>query len=361
MNTLSNTPKDERMFFDDEDGRVDMSNFLLSKAGFLPVPILITNPALGYGGMLAATFFHESLGESGGYPTVSGIIGGGTQNKTWMGGVFHMQSFFDKRVRYSGFAGYGDINMRFYGLGYTDYFKNNEHSLYSNAYITNHKAVAKLADSKFYLGTNYLLMSSDVSLRPVPTFLENLLSQEYLISQLSLVLSYDSRDNFFSPTKGIMGEISWNYSDQWLGATSDYNSFYSYIVGYTKVPYVDALVAGLRLEYDVAFEGIPFFMQPFASNRGVALMRYQDKQLIQLESEFSYALDTRWDLIGFVGVADAYGTGSSTFFSDDIAISGGGGFRYLLARKFGIKAGVDVSYSEEPSFRIVMGSAWLRN
>src|SRR5215211_3053741 len=37
-------------FTDPDDGRVDLSDYLLTRKGFLPVPIIVTEPALGYGG-----------------------------------------------------------------------------------------------------------------------------------------------------------------------------------------------------------------------------------------------------------------------------------------------------------------------
>lgn len=44
------------LFTDPEDGALDASEWLLDRKGFLPVPILITEPAIGYGGGLAAMF-----------------------------------------------------------------------------------------------------------------------------------------------------------------------------------------------------------------------------------------------------------------------------------------------------------------
>jgi hypothetical protein len=39
--------------------------------------------------------------------------------------------------------------------------------------------------------------------------------------------------------------------------------------------------------------------------------------------------------------------------------AGGGGFRYLIARAFGMRAGVDVAYGEDGfAFYITTGSAW---
>src|SRR5215218_4738661 len=58
-------------FTDPDDGRVDLSDYLLTRKGFLPVPIIVTEPALGYGGGLAIAFFSQSLAEA---------AGGGTGN-----------------------------------------------------------------------------------------------------------------------------------------------------------------------------------------------------------------------------------------------------------------------------------------
>jgi hypothetical protein len=45
-------------FTDPQDGKFDASNWLINKKGFLPVPIIITEPAIGYGGGAALLFFH---------------------------------------------------------------------------------------------------------------------------------------------------------------------------------------------------------------------------------------------------------------------------------------------------------------
>ena len=42
------------------DGKLDMSKYLAEKKGVLPVPIIITEPAVGYGLGLAAVFFSLS-------------------------------------------------------------------------------------------------------------------------------------------------------------------------------------------------------------------------------------------------------------------------------------------------------------
>lgn len=51
-------------FIDPQDGYFDLSDHLLQQKGFMPVPIIITEPALDYGGGLGALWFSESLDEA---------------------------------------------------------------------------------------------------------------------------------------------------------------------------------------------------------------------------------------------------------------------------------------------------------
>ena len=50
-------------FTDKEDGSFDLSDYLLLHRGALPVPIVITEPAVGYGGGLALAYFSQSFAE----------------------------------------------------------------------------------------------------------------------------------------------------------------------------------------------------------------------------------------------------------------------------------------------------------
>ena len=83
------------MFRDSTDNKFDVSKWMTQLHGFLPLPSIITEPAVGYGGMLNVVFFHptkESIDkESTGKKQLalpSMTLAGGlyTQNKTW--GVF---------------------------------------------------------------------------------------------------------------------------------------------------------------------------------------------------------------------------------------------------------------------------------
>src|SRR5436190_7101718 len=81
-------------FVDRQDGKLDASDWLLEKKGFLPVPILITEPAVGYGAGAALLFFRQSIGEKAkesaqaGHitpPDIFGVAVAGTDNHTKRG------------------------------------------------------------------------------------------------------------------------------------------------------------------------------------------------------------------------------------------------------------------------------------
>jgi hypothetical protein len=90
------------VFRDSTDHAYDISDWLLKKQGFLLVPVLITEPAVGYGAAAAAVIFHSSYSEKNGPPSMTGVLGGGTENGTWMTGVFHVGYWRQDRLRYMG-------------------------------------------------------------------------------------------------------------------------------------------------------------------------------------------------------------------------------------------------------------------
>src|SRR5690349_9014391 len=70
-------------FFDPEDRQLDLSYFLENPRGFLPIPIVVTEPAVGYGGGAAGMFLRprtEAGSEGFARPNISAVGAFGTQN-----------------------------------------------------------------------------------------------------------------------------------------------------------------------------------------------------------------------------------------------------------------------------------------
>ncbi len=104
---------------DTVDGRLDFSRFLIDAHGFVPIPIIITERALGGFGVVLAPLFitpKKHVENLKGYlpSDITAVLGGYTLNGTWMVGAFRMGSFPKAGIKYRAFLGYANINMDFY-------------------------------------------------------------------------------------------------------------------------------------------------------------------------------------------------------------------------------------------------------
>ena len=113
-------PERSSRFIDPEDGQFDLSWFLENPRGFLPIPIVITEPAVGYGGGVAGMFLrprHEAGREGWARPNISGAGLFGTENGTWGAFAGDTSLWLDGRLKTLVGAGTGRANLDFYGAG----------------------------------------------------------------------------------------------------------------------------------------------------------------------------------------------------------------------------------------------------
>ena len=100
---------------DDEDGKLDVSEMLFSPFLFLPVPILITEPAVGYGVGLAPVWFHERPHRSSSGqllpPSASVLAGFTTSDGSRGGGGGHFHSWKNDTWRFLGFAARASLDL----------------------------------------------------------------------------------------------------------------------------------------------------------------------------------------------------------------------------------------------------------
>jgi hypothetical protein len=104
---------------DPDDGALDLSEYLLDHRGALVVPIVITEPAVGYGGGAALLWFSESMREAaqraeGGRvapPDIYLAAGFGTDNGTRGAIAGARLSFAEDRWRYRGIVGVPKVNL----------------------------------------------------------------------------------------------------------------------------------------------------------------------------------------------------------------------------------------------------------
>ncbi|WP_394200218.1 BamA/TamA family outer membrane protein [Shewanella waksmanii] len=349
---------------DPNDGQFDASQWILDNAhGFMPVPFIITEPAVGTGGGAALLFFHETAEQkqvrqqnpnqvSAIPPSVTGLVGGATSNGSKFAGLFHSGNWAKDNIRYLGGIMAGSINLDYY-TPITDMAAQfNIEGLYFLQDID-----FRLADSNFFAGLSYTYVAS----KTVFDIADNLpgidpLTLDSQDAALSAKLSYDSRDNQFSPRNGLKAGFEAAIHHPNLGGDFSYQQYSAHVHHFQRLN----TQWGLRLrgEYDYMTQGAPFYARPFINMRGIAAMRYQGDQVSLAELQIDYDINNRWTLLGFGGVGKAVQDNQS-FTDADWQATQGTGFRYLIARQLGLRSGIDVAKGpEEWTFYIQFGSAW---
>ena len=374
-------------FFDALDGRFDVSDYLSENAyGFLPVPIIITDPAVDGGLGVIGLFFHETDEEKDKRldamrqaeseaarhlmpPGVSAIAIAGTGNDSWFAGGGHMGFFKQGSIRYSGGGGYGDVNLDYFGSGNVNLSRPIELKTKASAMIQTLKF--KVASSSFFLGLSQRYINAEISPNSFGDFdailppdfadeLQKLLTLQVTTSGLGLNLEFDTRDNIFSPLEGFQYKLDSIWYRDTFGSDIEYE-----LISFTGLNYwtiTNHWRLGLRIDSDYARSDnlLPPFATPSISLRGIPAMRYQGDLAGAVETEVTWQIDNRWGLTGFLGAGRA--SNSTSELSDAPSqVTQGVGFRYQVARRYGFDMGLDIAWGPEESvWYITAGSAWGR-
>ena len=109
----------------------------------------------------------------------------------------------------------------------------------------------------------------------------------------------------------------------------------------------------------LSFNEVPFYLYPSVSNRGAPAMRYQGEEVAQGELEVRWQFWKRFSLMGFGGYGAAWND-LEKLDNTVTVVTGGTGFRYELARDYGVHAGVDVAWAPDgAAIYVQFGSAWM--
>jgi hypothetical protein len=356
-------------FIDQDDGNLDVSDWLVDRKGFLPIPIVITEPAVGYGGGLALMFVRNSMRESAEKSRTTGhqtppdifVLGAAaTENGTRFAFGGGMATFGeDDRWRYRGGVGRADINLQFYGLGGSGLGGGAQSIAYSlDGWISSQQVLRRLGDSNNWLGFSwlYLDLNNKLDLSNDPRSGLGRDQTTRRSSGLGMTLEHDSRDNIFTPSAGWIGALDATfYSPDW-GSDTQFQSYRGYTFGYW--PIAKTLVLGGRLDGRTVSGRAPFYMLPYIDMRGIPAARYQDDHTFVAETELRWNFTPRWAAVGFIGAGRAWGK-SLTFDEAASAVSKGVGFRYQIAAGLGLWVGLDYAKGPEGgNWYIQVGNAW---
>jgi outer membrane protein assembly factor BamA len=352
-------------FRDSTDGAFDVSEWVITAHGFIPIPMLITEPALGnFGGAIVPVFITRNapyLDSIGGKlvaqqvrPNIYAGVGAYTANGTWLGAGLAMGVIKKWRAYYRLASGYANVNLNFYktlpSLGDQSFlFTIKTLPIYG-------QLIKQIQRSHWYVGSNYLYLQSQIE-RGNPIFYqpEEISSK---VSRLNLLVEYDTRDNIFTPDKGFLLNAQVGAADQLIG--SDYNYQQINTAAFSYIPLSHKLIGAFRAEYQQVWNDVPFFLKPFINLRGIPVARYQGNVTTLVETEWRYDFVPRWSALIFSGAGKAIQDWSD-FSNASWHGSVGVGGRYLIARKLKLRMGIDVARGPEQwAYYIVFGTSWVR-
>ena len=342
---------------DEADGMLDMSEYLSdNRYGFLPVPVVITEPAVGYGGGLFGLFLHDTPDSEAGKnhpggktipPAVTAFGGGATQNGTWFVGGGHRHSWNHDHIRYLVMLGYADINLDIYSGDVAGFSQNRSISTRTKGYGGLQKLLFRVGDSPVFVGASQVYAKTDISTDSplVNRVWQRVLGQQSTSSALGVVAEYDTTNNFFYPKKGLSLQGEYRFYRSMLGGDYQYNQFS--LNGKYFIPLSRTLTLAFAGDYQSLTHHdrhLTPMARPYIALRGIASYRYQGDYVNTVQTQLAWEFQPRWILQGFVGIGSAADEAHGLWEQTETAW--GTGFRYLIARQYGLHTGIDVAFSE---------------
>ncbi|MEX1311342.1 MAG: BamA/TamA family outer membrane protein [Candidatus Sulfomarinibacteraceae bacterium] len=340
---------------------------------FIPIPIFITEPAIGNGLGAALGFFHRSKDDAPSKdavepavtlasaspdrdprqqpPTISGVAAAYTEKGSWGVGLGHFASWAGDTIRSNSVVGYANINADFWFFGLPL-------EVNLNGGLLSQDIRFRIGKGNFFAGAKAVYLNLDASAEteliglPIEIFDERV--QDFGVA---VQADYDSRDYTMTPNRGLYAHLQVYQYFQCAIGDFDYTQYQFDLRSFHQLSR-DKLVFGVRLKLDAVGGGPPFWAYPWITLRGVPALRYQNERTAVVDTELRWNIFERWGVVFFAG---AGGTdGDLLLFQDERGIFAGGvGGRYLFRPQNNLWVGLDLAKGpEEGVFYIQVGHAW---
>ncbi len=252
-------------------------------------------------------------------------------------GVFHL----------TGYLGFKDFADKFYGIG-SDTSKDMEED-FSYRSLKFNLSVRKRYGANLYIGLQYDFEYFNPRKFEPGGILDSGIvmgNEGGHVSGLGGLLIWDSRDDIFFPTDGMLLQASATLFAPLLGSDYRFQRFYidfrQYFSLFSK--HVLAFQESIQSSSGaVPFQWLPIMGGPWVM-RGYILGRFRDKNSMVIQME--YRLPLVWKL----GMAVFLGCGNvdermSQFRLDEFKLAGGFGIRYRLLERFSTNVRLDFGFA----------------
>lgn len=319
------------------------------KPDLLVVPIPMSNPTLGAGLMLAGVLFYNPNHSRD--PWVTGGGGFYTSNKSWGAGAVHSMTLDHDRFKVLLFGGYANVNVNFYGIGANAGARDISVDMVDKGTMLLAQGQYRIAPN-LYIGPRFQFMKINSEIkRENPLFPDLNLPKGLLDSQISGLgpsIVYDSRDNQFSPRKGVNLTVVGLFNTDWLGSDFTYNKWQA--AANVLFPVTSGGTLALHGGLCAVSKGGPFYdlcMYGQGSDlRGYEMGRYRDRASWAAQAEWRQRLGGKFGAVFFAGVG-GIANGIDDIGHTTILPSAGMGLRYRASQQTGTNLRLDFAIGKD--------------
>lgn len=321
----------------------------LGKRRFFIMPIPVSNPTIGTG-LGAMTMRLFQAGENA--PPSTFMVGGLWANsKSWAGGGGANIHTKNDTWRISGWLGYFDVNLKFYGIGNEAGDQGRSININQWGPFLSPKVLRRITGN-LYLGVQYRLMTVTTAFPDLPEWIPGDILRDGVkitSSGLGLVAEHDTKDNRFNPFSGSFLEIGTVFSRESLGSDRNYELYDVAFNLYTELAEEKILawrVTGCTTGGDTPFYDLCTVGGGSDKIRGYVGGQYRDAVSFSTQLEYRWKFQKKLGVVAFGGfgqIAPSFGD----LGTDNLLPSYGVGIRYRVSNAQRINLGIDYARGKD--------------
>ncbi len=179
------------------------------------------------------------------------------------------------------------------------------------------------------------------------------------VASLGLILSFDSRDYIYYPTKGFLLSVKPKFYQTWLGSDNNYVNTNIRCSGYFALRsnmVLASMVTGIFSTGDVPFSG--FQSYGMRNNlRGYPAGKYRGKYMATFQAEFRWRFYRRWGAVAFAGTGSIWGDENDeySFANRNWLPSAGIGARFMISKVKKINLRLDYAVGVDGNMGLYFG------
>lgn len=328
----------------DQKATDSIKNFKLTA---LPVLFFLPETGLGYGALGVGTFRFKNESEESRPSSAQLAVSYTTKNQLLIFAPYEIY-WKDEQWRLVGELGFFKYFYNFYGLGV-----NSNEADFETYEVTFPRLRASLLNEvwpNISIGLGYELdIYYDFASKEngILEATEIAGKNGGTVSNLGLLLFYDSRDDIFQPSKGFFIQAGAFSAMRFLGSSFSYSKFSLDMRFYQKLKGEHLLATNLFLANNG--EGTPLYdLNRLGTNRtrGFNDRRFQDNGELSFATEYRFPISGRFGGVLF-GATGTVAQDFNGLFSARYRNTAGAGLRYTINKKDGIRIRIDYGQSAE--------------